>query len=72
MIKIRCRFIPQQWVNDTAIPSEPLGETHWEMFVANLPEPFSYESDDLLDDPAAPMWCRDWEGPFEVAYEVIE
>ena len=72
--KLHCKFKPQAWINDYAYPVDPEGETEWDMVFEGeeLPEEYSYESDDLRNDPACPKWCQEWEGPFEVEYEIVE
>jgi len=73
MIKIRCTFRPQAWINDYAcdvdVPED--ANTTWEMEVEELPPPHSYESDELRHCDDAPDWVADWSGPFEVDFEVI-
>lgn len=73
MIKIRCTFRPQAWINDYACDVDvPEGtDRTWEMEVEELPPPHSYESDELRWSPNAPDWVVDHSGPFEVEFEVI-
>ena len=69
---IRCTFRPQAWQHDYAVDVDPEGPTTWIMNAPiPLPKPHSYDSDTLRDDPAAPQWCREWSGPFEVEFEDI-
>lgn len=71
---LRCSFRPQAWGwgGDALYEVEPLGETEWMVTVDTLPQEQSYESDNLRYADNAPQWCRDWAGPFEVDYTVIE
>ena len=71
MMRIRCTFRPQAWVNDNAIDVDPEGPTNWDMNVETLPDPNSHESDELRNDPAAPVWAQNWHGPFEVDFELV-
>lgn len=60
-------FHPQAWINDNAYDVDPLGPTEWE--VGDVPEDLegnSYESDELREHENAPMWAREWSGPFWV------
>lgn len=67
---LRCIFRPQAWQRDNAIDVDPEGETVWEAEYATRPEYHSYESDELRNHPDAPEWVREWQGPFEVEYQV--
>ena len=69
---LRCRFIPQAWIGETAIEVDCEGPDQWICTVDKLPAPWDYESDNLRFEPSAPQWCRDWSGPFEVEYEEVE
>lgn len=72
-MKLVCTFIPQAWVNDNAVRVDTLPgrEYHWEVEVETLPEWHSHESDQLRLAPTAPGWVRDWDGPFEVEFEIV-
>jgi len=76
MPKLLCTFLPQEWVGDISYPIQrDRRPNQWtvevdEKFVEKL-TPYSWESDQLRDDPATPDWVRDWEGPFEVDYEEV-
>jgi len=77
MTRLRCTFLPQEWIGDTAYPVlRDRRPNQWtvqvdEVFMEKL-TPFSYESDQLRDATEAPKWVREWDGPFEVEYEEIE
>lgn len=76
----RATFTPQAWQNDYAISVDAEGETSWiisDEFLQSLPDPIkalkshTYESDELRNDPAAPVWVREWSGPFEITVERV-
>ncbi len=83
----KATFIPQAWVNDYAIRTDPEEETEWVISQEALAEWRSYakrqfideaelyeetrHNDSFKDDPAAPEWVRLWHGPFEVEVEKI-
>lgn len=64
------RFTPQAWVNDYAVDVDPEGPTEWKVSEAFAAEfagvTDSADLDDLKDDPAAPEWVREFQGPFEI------
>lgn len=69
-------FWPQAWVNDYAIDVDPQGDQTWEASAGYLSamrelgdqafESSTYESDEWRNDPAAPEWVREWQGPYWV------
>jgi hypothetical protein len=74
-------FMPQQensWLGKDIYPADPKGETEWdatEYVLANYtPEEIEgmvnrgrdETTDSLREDPKAPKWVREWDGPFEV------
>lgn len=67
-------FTPQAWVNDYAMTVDPEGPTEWETVFDGLTdeqrEEILYGGHDAFDllksDPDAPVWVRDWSGPFEI------
>ncbi len=83
----KATFDPQVWFNYYAMSVDPPGPTTWDCtaFVTNPPEwvPSDYfreleengnflDVDDVLrNDPAAPEWIRDWEGPFTITVERV-
>lgn len=72
---LRCTFRPQAWGrpdSDALYEVEGNGPLEWTTTVETLPEEHSYDSDNLRYAESAPQWCRDWDGPFEVDYKVIE
>ncbi len=72
--KLKCTFIPQAWVNGYAVEVDPTGRRSWETVFEGekLPRERDYGSDDLRHCDAAPQWVREWPGPFEVDFEVLE
>lgn len=71
-------FVPQQEINETCYEVDlPLPKT-WDVtaFLATLSDADragalrtgggDYEADQLKDDPNAPTWVQEWDGPFEV------
>ena len=64
-------FRPQAWQNDYAVNVDPQGPTSWQVPASRLTgiRQHTYASDDLRNDPAAPQWCRDWTGPFEIEWD---
>ena len=77
-------FYPQAWVNDQAIEVDPEGERSWVISTSHLDQIRSnhanrleklyypsWVSDAVKDDPAAPQWIREWNGPFWVGVEKI-
>jgi hypothetical protein len=70
--RLRCTFVPQSWVNENAIRVDGDGPLTWEAdyVLDELPGYHSYESDELRLHDEAPPWVRDWQGPFEVEYQV--
>lgn len=74
-MKFTATFTPQAWQNDYAIEVDPEGPTTWdvtpevEAILAKgkpVPDPDTYESDDLRYAAAAPQWTADWTGPFYI------
>ena len=72
-------FRPQAWVNGYSEAVDPEGPVSWdctEYLTANFsPERIeemvvetfgTFDHDDLTQDPNAPEWVRNWDGPFEV------
>jgi len=72
---LRCTFLAQEWIGDTAYPvrrENPHFPTTWTCVVDTIPEPFSIQSDDLrFMGEGAPQWAKEWDGPFEVDFEVV-
>jgi hypothetical protein len=67
--QLRCRFHPQAWQNDYAIPVDAEGPTTWECSWPTdkpLPKDDDYDSDDLRYEGNAPQWIQEWSGPFYV------
>lgn len=75
----RAHFTPQMWLNDHALDVEPQGPTSWIVSEKMLGEAArivaagfadGLDCDDvLINDPAAPEWVRDWDGPFSIFVE---
>ena len=84
--QLRCTFEPQFWggpKDDYAYPANPEGETTWIMDMIEVKEltgcadtenldddPFS--RDELRHSRNAPQWVKDWSGPFEVSWELVQ
>jgi hypothetical protein len=69
---LRCTFLAQEWVGDTAHPVRRGNLPTWVCVVDTVPEPFSHQSDDLrFMGECAPQWAQEWDGPFEVDFEVV-
>lgn len=81
-IRLKATFDAQAWVNDYALSVGPLGDATWDCtshFRRHFGEKelqeiqevgaFIDEDDVLLDDPAAPEWIREWNGPFTITVE---
>lgn len=71
MHTLRCTFLAQEWVGDTAYPVLRDNPPTWMCQVESIPDPFSPQSDDLRFMGNCPEWARDWDGPFEVDFEVV-
>lgn len=80
--KLKCTFIPQVWVRDTAMEVNPEGEQSWIMTMLEVEELTGHAgTEDLDEDPfqrdelrfsrEAPSWVKDWSGPFEVEWELL-
>lgn len=72
------KFHPQAWQDDYARPVDPEGEQTWKMPLCEvlgaegqLPEDNSYESDPLRRSRFAPLWVRNYSGPFRVSVEEV-
>jgi len=73
-MKATATFTPQAWVRDYAIDVDPEGPTEWVTEFEGLTHEQAeailetgHDNFDLLkEDPAAPMWVREWSGPFEI------
>ncbi len=70
-------FRPEAWIKDEAVEVDAEGPTEWDCTdaVDNDPSYFidimdiAYgvdRMDCLHDDPAAPQWVREWDGPFTI------
>jgi hypothetical protein len=69
---LRCTFLAQEWIGDTAYPVRRENPPTWTCVVDTIPDPFSYQSDDLrFMGECAPQWAQEWDGPFEVDFVVI-
>lgn len=71
------KFHPEQWVNDRARRIQPEGRNVWEMPLSEvtteenlIPERISYQADALRRSKYAPLWVREYSGPFTV--EIVE
>lgn len=81
MTKYIATFRPQAWVNGYSEAVDPEGVDTWdctdyakarfspERIEEMLVETFgTWDHDDLIQDPKAPDWVRNWDGPFEVRF----
>jgi hypothetical protein len=71
MTQLKCTFLAQEWIGDTAYPILRENPPSWFVTVESLPEPFSCESDNLRFLGDSPQWVRDWSGPFEVDFQQL-
>lgn len=87
-MKIQCTFEPQYWggpKQDYAYPAKPEGPLTWEMDMQEVehltgvshtqPEEIDtdpFARDELRFSTNAPQWIKDWAGPFEVSWEIVE
>jgi hypothetical protein len=79
--RVEARFVPQAWVNNAALDIDPQGPQTWDASALwgrlnkhyrwQLMEEF--DGDEVLDtddcfaqDPAAPRWVREHQGPFSI------
>lgn len=79
---LRCTFVPQ-WVPkpgpglerietmDLRMLGRTLADATWEGEYDEAPsQTRSYDTDALREHPNAPQWAKDWDGPFEVEFQV--
>lgn len=82
-MNLRCTFIPQAWIRDNAVNVDPEGDTQWNMPLSEMEELTGVSSTiNLDDDPfardelrhavSAPQWVKDWTGPFEIEWELLQ
>lgn len=82
-MKIRCTFFPQAWVRDTAMQVDPQGPDTWTMTLLEMEETTGvsdpeelddhpYQRDDLRLSKNAPDWVKNWSGPFEIEWELLQ
>lgn len=80
MFEKRCmaRFVPQAWINGYAVAVDPEGPTEFDVTpkierlgrdLALKLRDDSYETDELRELETAPLWVRNWPGPFVVEVE---
>jgi hypothetical protein len=73
-------FQPEVWEFDYAVPTDALGPQLWDcsQFVCdagltNYLEGVKTDDEDrLIDDPQAPAWIREWDGPFTISINRID
>lgn len=79
-------FVPQKLIPELGgdfYPAEPEGSTEWDCTDFLMDEYAPDErleivedewgselTDSVRNDPSAPAWIRDWDGPFEVKVEI--
>ena len=75
---IVARFIPQAWINDSAVEVDSEGDDQWDVTVeveamgrekALLIRDYRDSSDQLQFTLHAPHWVREWSGPFAILVE---
>lgn len=73
--RVTLRFVPQAWVSDYAIVVDPEGAREWtvsrELMLATFASGPEWQGnhqarEDMRFEGTAPIWIRDWSGPFEV------
>ncbi|WP_302082980.1 hypothetical protein [Salinibaculum rarum] len=76
---IKARFHPQRWSGDYARKADSKGKEEWWMPLEDaltddgiLPDDRSYESDGLRYHDRAPLWIKQWDGPFYVTIQEIQ
>lgn len=72
-------FHPQRWNDDYAHDADPKGRTTWRVPLEDvitdegqLVEDNSHESDALRYHERAPVWVKNWSGPFYVTIDTVE
>lgn len=74
-LPIKVSFVPQAWVNDSAIECDHQGGNEWIVFPDEVGPEANLSRDEgrdfLKDSRWAPAWVRDWSGPFEVRLEGV-
>jgi len=75
---IKARFHPQRWSGDRAVRADRRGKETWFVPLEDaltddgvLPEDNSYASDGLRSHDRAPLWVKQWDGPFYVTIEEV-
>jgi len=84
---LKCTFFPQYWRNDLLYCGQPQGVDTWYVDLFEVyrltghamthdgyPEldDDPYQRDELRHAASAPQWVKDWSGPFEVEWEVVD
>lgn len=72
--RVTAHFQPQAWVNENAVDVDAEGDQTWDCteftaqyldYVDGLRD--GVDVDDIFkDDPAAPDWVTEWQGPFTI------
>lgn len=85
-VHYHAHFEPEAWVDDDAVDVDPLGPCGWDctpfVHAHDLAERIDTACDSVLgawldtqdllkDDPAAPEWVRDWDGPFTITVKRV-
>ena len=81
--EIVVEFEPQATINDRIVEVDPQGETTFTVDVAEAlkltgctrleeVESRTYSSDGLKDASTAPLWVRQWSGPFDCDVSLVE
>jgi hypothetical protein len=75
-------FMPQAWINNNAVAVDPIGKTEWEpravpeyiveALAAGTVGEVIDNDDELKDDDNAPLWVRNWSGPFTILVRIAE
>jgi hypothetical protein len=75
MRRIIARFHPQAWQNDYAVPTDPEGETEFDVTAEVLAlgkdaalelRDDQFNTDALRFAASAPQWVQNWTGPFYI------
>lgn len=82
-MRLTAHFEPQAWIRDNAVAVDPKGPQDWDCteefkkasedlhdrLIGDILEERSYiDVDDFFkEDPAAPEWVREWDGPFTIS-----
>jgi len=73
---LEVKFHPEVWVDERAVETDPEGPQCWEVPLEDalsedgtIVEGNTAYSDELREHERAPIWARNWTGPFYVTIE---